>query len=108
MTAHRRLGVLVACCVMAMGFVLVPSSARAQSPSESSRAAVVEHARMAAGFSNCRELRGEYKHGVSNRLRGNRWWVKRGATGRGLFCKQVYRQVKAKLDRDNDHIACEA
>lgn len=59
------------------------------------------------GFSTCRQLNAEYEHGVSNRLRGRKWWIKRGATGVGLYCPRVYRQVKADLDRDRDHIACE-
>lgn len=61
----------------------------------------------ASGFSTCRQLNNEYRHGVSNQLHGKRWWTRRGATGVGLYCPRVYRQVKATLDRDRDNIACE-
>lgn len=72
-----------------------------------SAVAMPEEERALAGFSTCRQLNAEYPHGVSNRLRDRKWWVSRGATGVGLYCPRVYRQVKANLDRDRDHIACE-
>lgn len=108
MTVRRRLGVLAISCMIVMGGAVVPGSASVQASSKAPRATAAPDARMAAGFSSCRELRAEYKHGVSNRLRAKRWWVKRGATGQGLFCKRVYRQVKVRLDHDRDNIACEA
>jgi hypothetical protein len=72
-----------------------------------SAVAMPEESRALAGYSTCRQLNAEYPHGVSNKLRGKKWWIRRGATGVGLYCPRVYRQVKAELDRDRDNIACE-
>ena len=72
-----------------------------------SAVAMPEDGRVLAGFSTCRQLNAEYPHGVSNKLRGKKWWIQRGATGVGLYCPRLYRQVKADLDRDRDNIACE-
>lgn len=94
----QRLAVMVMAPVLALGIGAASPTSASAMPEESSAL---------AGFSTCRQLNAEYPHGVSNRLKGRKWWVKRGATGVGLYCPRVYRQVKASLDRDRDNIACE-
>lgn len=94
----RLIVVAVAPMLLLTGGVTVPVA---------SAAATSETGHARAGFSTCRQLNAEYPHGVSSKDRGRKWWVRRGATGVGLHCPRVYRQVKAKLDRDGDKIACE-
>jgi Excalibur calcium-binding domain len=94
----RRFTVIAMAAMLTLGVGVVSPTGASAMPDESSAV---------AGFSTCRQLNADYPHGVSNRLKGRKWWVKRGATGVGLYCPRVYRQVKASLDRDRDNIACE-
>jgi hypothetical protein len=95
MNMTRRIAIASAVAVMGGG-VLVPATASA-APAEPMHQ---------AGFSTCKQLRAEYSAGIAKNKRAARKIVKRGYKN-PLVCKRVYVQVRAKLDRNRNGVACE-
>ena len=104
MSASRRAATAAgASLLLAAGLFTAAPSQATESTSSSAKAASTTF----AWPSNCTQLNRRYSHGISDRRMTKRQWIRKGATGKGAYRPRLYKRVKANLDRDKDHIACE-